>query len=136
MEFPKPHEFAVWLTWKGKTPALTSILLNSHIDVVPVDEVSQQKRHTKINYLLTITFVRIVYYKKLQIIFYVSLGQMDTRPVCCRKRCKWKYICKRITRYEKRRSAISRSHKKLESEGICSIEKCTRFVCSWYSNNW
>lgn len=40
VEFPKPYEFAVWLTWKGKTPALTSILLNSHIDVVPVDEVN------------------------------------------------------------------------------------------------
>lgn len=39
VEFPKPLEFAVWLTWPGKTPALSSVLLNSHIDVVPVDEV-------------------------------------------------------------------------------------------------
>jgi len=38
VEFPKPNEFAVWLTWKGKDPSLKSILLNSHIDVVPVDE--------------------------------------------------------------------------------------------------
>lgn len=40
VEFPKPNEFAVWLTWKGKDPSLKSILLNSHIDVVPVEEVS------------------------------------------------------------------------------------------------
>ncbi|CAL8088924.1 unnamed protein product [Orchesella dallaii] len=38
VEFPKPAEFAVWLTWPAKTPTLSSILLNSHIDVVPVDE--------------------------------------------------------------------------------------------------
>jgi len=37
VEFPKPSEFAVWLTWKGTDPSLKSILLNSHIDVVPVD---------------------------------------------------------------------------------------------------
>jgi len=37
VEFPKPEEFAVWLTWKGTDPTLKSILLNSHIDVVPVE---------------------------------------------------------------------------------------------------
>jgi len=37
VEFPKPDEFAVWLTWKGSDPSLKSILLNSHIDVVPVE---------------------------------------------------------------------------------------------------
>ncbi|XP_021957852.1 aminoacylase-1 isoform X1 [Folsomia candida] len=37
VEFPKPNEFAVWLTWQGKDVTLKSVLLNSHIDVVPVD---------------------------------------------------------------------------------------------------
>jgi aminoacylase len=39
VEFPKPNEFAVWITWQGQDPSLKSILLNSHIDVVPVDPV-------------------------------------------------------------------------------------------------
>ena len=40
MEFEKPALFAVWLTWTGSDPSLKSVMLNSHIDVVPVDEVS------------------------------------------------------------------------------------------------
>jgi len=40
VEFPPPGEFAIWLTWRGRDPSLPSILLNSHIDVVPVDEVN------------------------------------------------------------------------------------------------
>lgn len=40
VRFPPPGEFAVYMTWKGsKGDTLKSILLNSHIDVVPVDEV-------------------------------------------------------------------------------------------------
>lgn len=46
VEFPKPAEFAVWLTWKGKDSSLKSILLNSHIDVVPVDPV-RESLHSK-----------------------------------------------------------------------------------------
>lgn len=46
LEFPPPCEFVVWLTWPGKTPALSSILLNSHIDVVPVDEVYTTISHS------------------------------------------------------------------------------------------
>lgn len=38
--FQPPNEFAVVITWEGsKGKNLKSILLNSHIDVVPVDEV-------------------------------------------------------------------------------------------------
>jgi len=38
VRFPPPNEFAVYLTWRGTQGAsLKSILLNSHIDVVPVD---------------------------------------------------------------------------------------------------
>jgi aminoacylase len=37
VEFPKPAEFTVWLTWKGKDSNLKSVILNSHIDVVPVE---------------------------------------------------------------------------------------------------
>jgi len=37
IEFPKPDEFAIWLTWTGTDPSLKSIILNSHIDVVPVE---------------------------------------------------------------------------------------------------
>lgn len=40
VEFPKPDEFAVWLTWKGTDPSLKTIMLNSHIDVVPVEPVN------------------------------------------------------------------------------------------------
>jgi len=32
-----PGLFAIWLTWRGTNQSLPSILLNSHIDVVPVD---------------------------------------------------------------------------------------------------
>lgn len=35
-----PHAFALWLTWNGTNPALKSILLNTHMDVVPVEPVS------------------------------------------------------------------------------------------------
>ncbi|CAG7785755.1 unnamed protein product [Allacma fusca] len=38
VEFERPAEFAIWMTWKGSRPELKSILLNSHIDVVPVDQ--------------------------------------------------------------------------------------------------
>ncbi|CAL8088930.1 unnamed protein product [Orchesella dallaii] len=37
VRFEPPNEFAVWLTWRGTNQSLKSILLNSHIDVVPVD---------------------------------------------------------------------------------------------------
>jgi len=38
VRFPPPGEFAVYLTWRGSQgKALKSILLNSHIDVVPVE---------------------------------------------------------------------------------------------------
>jgi len=37
VHFPKPAEFTVWLTWKGKDSKLSSVVLNSHIDVVPVE---------------------------------------------------------------------------------------------------
>jgi aminoacylase len=57
-EFEPPALFVIWLTWKGKDPSLDSIFLNSHIDVVPVDEV----RKTVISYCsdkfaLTLNFV-------------------------------------------------------------------------------
>ncbi len=39
LELAEPGLFVIWLTWRGADPALESILLNSHIDVVPVDEV-------------------------------------------------------------------------------------------------
>jgi hypothetical protein len=38
-EFPKPNLFVVWLSWRGKDPGLKTILLNSHMDVVPVEPV-------------------------------------------------------------------------------------------------
>jgi len=53
-----PNEFAIWLTWTGLEPSLKSILLNSHMDVVPVIEpvgipqkklVSFQKYVSRIN---------------------------------------------------------------------------------------
>jgi aminoacylase len=37
IEFPKPAEYAIWMTWQGTEPGLKSVLLNSHIDVVPVE---------------------------------------------------------------------------------------------------
>jgi len=37
VRFNSTDSFTVWLTWGGTDPGLKSILLNSHIDVVPVD---------------------------------------------------------------------------------------------------
>lgn len=37
VRFPAPAEFTVWLTWRGKNPSLKSVMLNSHMDVVPVN---------------------------------------------------------------------------------------------------
>lgn len=39
VRFESPNLFALWLTWKGTNPSLKSVMLNSHIDVVPVDPV-------------------------------------------------------------------------------------------------
>lgn len=39
-EQPPYHDgYALWLTWPGRNPALKSILINTHMDVVAVDEV-------------------------------------------------------------------------------------------------
>jgi aminoacylase len=38
VRFQPPEEFAIYATWRGSDPSLKSIMLNSHIDVVPVDE--------------------------------------------------------------------------------------------------
>ena len=40
VRFESPDLFALWLTWPGTNPSLKSVMLNSHIDVVPVDPVS------------------------------------------------------------------------------------------------
>ncbi len=32
-------EFALWLTWHGSDPSLKSVLFNSHMDVVAIQEV-------------------------------------------------------------------------------------------------
>ena len=53
LDFPKPNEFAVWLTWKGTDPSLKTILLNSHIDVVPVEPVNNTWYTTYIYRILT-----------------------------------------------------------------------------------
>lgn len=36
---PPEHSFSVWMTWNGTNPQLKSILIDSHMDVVAVDEV-------------------------------------------------------------------------------------------------
>ncbi|OXA57515.1 aminoacylase-1 [Folsomia candida] len=35
---PPEHSFSVWMTWNGTNPQLKSILIDSHMDVVAVDE--------------------------------------------------------------------------------------------------
>jgi len=38
-KLPPPAETVAWVTWRGSDPNAKSIMLNSHMDVVPVDEV-------------------------------------------------------------------------------------------------
>jgi acetylornithine deacetylase/succinyl-diaminopimelate desuccinylase-like protein len=40
LKLPPPGETVAWITWPGTDVSATSIMLNSHMDVVPADEVS------------------------------------------------------------------------------------------------
>lgn len=53
-----PKRPIVVLTWEGLNPKLPSILLNGHMDVVPVDEVSLLKKAYRIHKKTAVFYFR------------------------------------------------------------------------------
>jgi len=110
-----PKKPIVILTWVGTQPTKPSILLNSHMDVVPVFEVSSLiYRKDIVNiYNYCLYGINLL---TLNINHIIDLGQMDLSTIRCTHGRAGQHLCSRQSGHEMRGNTILGGNPQIETE--------------------